>query len=113
MHTIRSSVPSPLQITPVELPSTSDIASSGLNVQPSCSWSRMGSKRQVLRQETDRHIATAIIIPWQAGLVALPLHCCLHRSDKRQFQCEWEDEWSWDFAASRVILGQSSLQDPN
>lgn len=73
----------------------------------------MGSERQVLGQEMDRYIDTAVIIPWQAGLVTLPLHCCVHRSDKRQFQFEWEDEWSQDFAASRVILRQSSLQHPN
>lgn len=73
----------------------------------------MGSMREILRQEIDRRIDVAVIISWQTGWVTLPLHRCVHISDKRQFQFEWEDEWSRYFAVSRVILGQSSLQNLN
>jgi len=65
----------------------------------------------MLRQEINRHDDIAIIIPWQTGWVTLPSHRCVHVSDKRQFWFEWEDEWSWCFAVSNVVLGQNGLQN--
>jgi len=76
------------------------------------SWEEDGQPEAGL-QEMDRHADTAVIMPWQAGSVTLPWHCCMHLSDRRQFRFEWEDEWSRYFAASCVVLGQSHPQHLN
>lgn len=70
---------------------------------------KMGNTWEMLRQEMDRHIDTAIIIPWQPGWVTLPSPRCVHTSDKRQLQFEWEDEWSRCLgrAASRILTNTS------
>lgn len=73
----------------------------------------MGKARDILRWEIDWHVDITIIILWQTGWVTLPSHRCVHISDKRQFRFEWEDEWSWYFAASHVMLRQRGLQNLN
>lgn len=73
--------PLPLNNSREELPSVSNSPCQGWASIAAAVVRKMGSTWEMLRQEMDRHIDTAIIIPWQPGWFLF--HCpaaCIHQT---------------------------------